>query len=272
MTSAAVNRSRLRRMLAITALALVPACTAISPETETAFGGPFNEELKQGYLQLASAEAWPPSTANRSHFNGKAYSALVDEPVGPDRVGSREIEGAEREEALALREQLLAGLDAGAREQKPIDAARAQWSFDCWLRQVEIDPDSPTAEACKATLTAALAEIGDLAPTLPEIPPQTVYFSTGAATLTSQAGDAIRDFAADAGSAPVTVVGHTDATGDASANRTLSQRRADAVAAALREAGATGPITVTSVGSAEPERDVPGAEASNRRVEMRIGG
>ncbi|WGF87769.1 OmpA family protein [Marinivivus vitaminiproducens] len=272
MTPAATKRPALRRLLATAAIALIPACTAISPESETALGSPFNEELKQGYLQLASGEAWPPSTANSSHFRGKAYSALLAEPVGPDRVGDREIEGAERDEALALRERLLADLEAGAREQKPIDAARAQWSYDCWLRQVEIDPASATAEACKATLTAALAEIDDLAPVLPDIPPATVYFSTGSASLTAAANDAVRDFASDAGVAPITVIGHTDSTGSASANQSLSQRRADAVADALRDMGATGPITVTSVGSAEPERAVSGPEASNRRVEMRVGG
>lgn len=71
----------------------------------------------------------------------------------------------------------------------------------------------------------------------------------------------------------IRVVGHTDNTGSASYNQGLSERRANAVAAVLRNAGVSG-ARITAIGRGE-ERPIatnltPEGRAQNRRVEIVI--
>ena len=71
----------------------------------------------------------------------------------------------------------------------------------------------------------------------------------------------------------VEIVGHTDNTGSAAHNRDLSQRRADAVAAILRNGGVSGTrIAAYGRGEDQPVASNLTAEgrAQNRRVEIHI--
>jgi OOP family OmpA-OmpF porin len=69
----------------------------------------------------------------------------------------------------------------------------------------------------------------------------------------------------------ITVTGHTDSSGDASYNKTLSDRRAKAVADYLRDNGLSG-VTINSVGMGEESpvatNATPEGRAENRRVEI----
>ncbi|RMG57086.1 MAG: OmpA family protein [Gammaproteobacteria bacterium] len=70
----------------------------------------------------------------------------------------------------------------------------------------------------------------------------------------------------------VKVIGHTDSAGSAAYNKALSKRRAEAVAAYLRDHGVQVPVTSEGRGEAEPIADNRTAEgrARNRRVELEI--
>jgi outer membrane protein OmpA-like peptidoglycan-associated protein/uncharacterized protein YidB (DUF937 family) len=102
-----------------------------------------------------------------------------------------------------------------------------------------------------------------------------VYFDTGSANITRdslgtlmKAAEAIK--AAPAGT-KLEVGGHTDNTGDAAANMTLSQQRADAVVAKLGELGvAAGTLTAKGYGQDKPTADNGTEEgrAKNRRIEF----
>lgn len=72
--------------------------------------------------------------------------------------------------------------------------------------------------------------------------------------------------------------GHTDSIGDDVSNLTLSQQRAEAVAAIVRAARADLVLTVTGYGESQPvapnttgAEDNPEGRALNRRVELRVG-
>lgn len=74
----------------------------------------------------------------------------------------------------------------------------------------------------------------------------------------------------------VTLIGHTDSSGTEVLNRPLSQRRADAILAALKSAlphGVTLTLATRGVSNAEPFRSEDTAEdrASNRRVSIDVG-
>ncbi|WP_422370797.1 OmpA family protein [Hoeflea sp.] len=69
------------------------------------------------------------------------------------------------------------------------------------------------------------------------------------------------------------ISGHTDADGEADANRALSERRAEAVAAYMRDAGVA-PDRLVSVGYGESkpvaDNETEAGKAANRRIEFRI--
>ena len=71
----------------------------------------------------------------------------------------------------------------------------------------------------------------------------------------------------------VDVLGHTDSTGSEAVNRTLSERRAQAVAAQLRSRGvAAARIATRGYGASEPIADnsTEVGRATNRRVEIKV--
>ena len=100
-----------------------------------------------------------------------------------------------------------------------------------------------------------------------------VLFRLDSAELTPGAGKSITAAVADlkaAGPGPLTVTGHTDSTGTTAHNQDLSQRRAQAVAKALREAlpDRQWPKTVAAEGESKPAvpNDSDAHRALNRRV------
>ena len=105
-----------------------------------------------------------------------------------------------------------------------------------------------------------------------------IYFDTGSATITrdsletlTSAANAIKQAPADT---RIEVGGHTDNTGDAAANLTLSQQRAEAVVAKLGELGVTaGMLTGKGYGQDKPRADNATEEgkAQNRRIEFSVG-
>ncbi len=96
----------------------------------------------------------------------------------------------------------------------------------------------------------------------------TANFVPGASAKLNLAVQALKDNPTIA----VEVSGHTDAQGDANANRALSQRRADAVRKYLLDGGvAADQVTARGYGEDEPtaSNDTAEGRALNRRVELR---
>lgn len=255
--------------LALAGGALAGCTTALPPEKVEAIGPPFNEELKQGYVQLAAAESGGMLFRN-SHFYGKARNAMLGDDVWPDKVGSRDIAPELRPEALELRARLVAALEGNARMNVPAEAATAQTSFDCWLDEIEDQPGSDAAEACRQGFLVALAA-AEAATAMAELPPAyEVFFTTGRSDLDQTAVATIEEAARGAGLARaerVEVIGYTDRSGDPATNERLARRRAEAVAAALSQAGVPRQIIEVRSGGAIGTRD----DRSSRRVEIVVG-
>jgi outer membrane protein OmpA-like peptidoglycan-associated protein len=117
-------------------------------------------------------------------------------------------------------------------------------------------------------------------PALAVQPPAAVrfnlYFQTGGDQLTLESRAMVADVIAGARGrvAPdVTVIGHTDTTGDAAPNTALGLRRATLIRDLLIQAGLDGSVVdVRSHGESDPVVPTPNntAEARNRRVEVTI--
>ncbi|HOF61098.1 MAG TPA: OmpA family protein [Candidatus Latescibacteria bacterium] len=101
-----------------------------------------------------------------------------------------------------------------------------------------------------------------------------VLFGTGSAELTPAARENISRLAGILKRYPntnVSVEGHTDSDGAEDFNQALSERRANAVAQALRDEGVAGSrIRTVGFGETQPiaTNDTPEGKAANRRVEI----
>lgn len=101
-----------------------------------------------------------------------------------------------------------------------------------------------------------------------------IYFDTGDATVKAESQPTIDQITALLKASPqlaLVVAGHTDSTGDYTANLKLSERRAAAVVAALVRAGiGQGRLTAFGAGMAAPAapNDDDAGRAKNRRVEL----
>ncbi|RYY59899.1 MAG: DUF937 domain-containing protein [Chitinophagaceae bacterium] len=101
-----------------------------------------------------------------------------------------------------------------------------------------------------------------------------INFEVGSATLTAQSQDQVRNIVAILNAYPaahVKVGGYTDKTGDAAANKKLSQQRADAVLNALKTAGGNAAQLTGAEGYGSEFAKVPAtASDEERRQDRRI--
>lgn len=103
-----------------------------------------------------------------------------------------------------------------------------------------------------------------------------ILFATNSSTLSAASRDALARFAQNMNANPDTdikVIGHTDNTGRAAYNQTLSEKRAASVSDFLRAQGvAASRLTSLGMGMNEPVADNATVEgrAKNRRVEVFI--
>lgn len=126
---------------------------------------------------------------------------------------------------------------------------------------------------------AAVREPVPIATPVPAIVEQVILagdalFATGSATLTPAARESLNRLLserADYTYSQVTVTGFTDSVGSEASNLALSERRAEAVTAYLKNRGLQAKtLVVTGRGSADPvaSNAIPDGRARNRRVEI----
>lgn len=175
----------------------------------------------------------------------------------------------------AERERMAAAETFALAEQAKADAEQARRLAASRAREAALAREE--AELANSLVAEALAADAPLPPSR-SVGPATVYtlagsaFASGRATLTTEANASLRRLAMEIGGRNVEIVGYTDSQGAAAANQALSLRRADAVAAILKESGASGSIRTDGRGAADPVADNGSAEgrAANRRVEITV--
>jgi OOP family OmpA-OmpF porin len=257
----------------------------ITTARELSSSNPFNEGLRQGYLDLAEQEvAVEYDWRNAGIFARKAIAAGQDRPPEPsmreDWVLSEQYAGTFDE----WRANLMAALDDGARERAPEPAARAQVAFDCWAEEAEEPYHPDEMAACESAFLAAMQELQRPAPTptgqqpLPEPTARDylVFFDWNRSDIRSDSAEildrvvtAIRDLQATT----VELIGHADRSGPDNYNQRLSEQRAEAVRQYLSgENVSTGAMTTSGRGETDPRVPTPDGvrEQENRRVEIHL--
>jgi len=141
-------------------------------------------------------------------------------------------------------------------------AARRGWPNVQIINNIAIAGAAPSCENLQATIDANLA-----AP---------MKFQSGSATVTPDGRQQMLPVISAVRDCPgteLTVIGHTDNTGDDAINDPLSENRAAAVAAYLVSQGVPADsVTSQGAGSAEPiaDNDTEAGRAQNRRTEIMV--
>lgn len=275
----------------------------------SATGTVFNQNLYAGYRDLSKELNNHVGTLGGNIkdvelFNHKAVLAGHESPVDPDAVMDRKLSHDQATTFSNALHRLRVAFNRGAREFAPVQIARAQVSYDCWIEAVE-DNSSNRASECKQKFEESLAAAEQvstkdlvsitisppLAP-LVDAPaqravevediPQAVldqYFIVPFefdSTEWTAAGRSNLQGALDAlkryNTLRVNLTAHADRAGPDNYNQKLSQRRADAVLTHLVQAGITADRidVVEAVGESRPL--VPTADGvknpENRVVEL----
>lgn len=187
---------------------------------------------------------------------------------------------AERARAEAERLRIQAQLQAEEAERLRAQAQQAEAALDG--AQAEQQAKADAARAQEAALARKEAELvaGAKLPPVQRDARGEVFtlagdaFASGQAKLTAKAAASLKAlglYLAALPGGPVQVVGYTDSQGDPAANRSLSERRAQQVRAALVAAGLErARVTAQGRGEEAPVADnrTAAGRAKNRRVEI----
>jgi OOP family OmpA-OmpF porin len=205
-------------LLAGAALLLLPGCQNVSGFGYTTA---FNRNLYEDYLALSVAERDEFDWNDAHFFAAKALTAARDEQVGPETIYERRVPPSKVEELRGARNRLITALDRGAPVKVPVDAARAQASFDCWLQEQEENFQLNDIGACRESFHQAMARVEAA---LGER--YLVYFKFDSAHLNGNAKQVLREVAETAkgkADAAVLISGHADSAGAEDYNLALSQ-------------------------------------------------
>lgn len=245
-------------------------------------GDPFSRTLAREYLKFATVEAYEMyDDADARHFARKGLRAARGLPTAPERIADWRLPPTKVKPIADARKRLVKALDAGARASDSERAAIAQARFDCWVEQQEENFQPDHIAACRDRFFAALSDIertgGAGKPDTNAVLRDSrylVFFSHDTAAVDGRARRVIRAVAAAArqiGARGLLVAGHADRSGVESYNASLSQRRADAVRAALIGAGMRPErVSVTAHGESAPMVATADGvrEPRNRRAEI----
>jgi outer membrane protein OmpA-like peptidoglycan-associated protein/outer membrane murein-binding lipoprotein Lpp len=287
-----LNRLATGLMLAMGGLALAGCASTSSLDQlagATPTGSAFTQQLFRNYAFLANSFG----SAGSSDFDSDGVLTVFDGGGDTDALAEAfatkaliAARGSEPEpepsidgDSATARERLIGALGQ-SKDRFPVDAARAQTDFDCWMLNSAVDSQASAAAQCRMSFDRSIARLEHdsrpvMAPPAPAAAPPTdytVYFDFNSWTLSGEQLGVLQKAIATAragGQSRITVVGHTDTSGAANYNQKLSVKRANVVTETLVDMGARREaIQVSGVG--ENDLAVPTAdgvrEPKNRRT------
>lgn len=258
-------------------LALLAGCgTPVDSMDSGAISGgtPFTQELARQYGDLANFENnRMKDYTDGYYFAQKASAAAAGNVVAPTDLSEFTVPAGAVAELQDARGRLVSWLDAGARQNQPVEAAYAQVKFDCWVEQAEENFQLDHIASCRDEFN----QVVEVQP--PAQPTDAVYFvffDFDRSDITAAASEVLDRVASDffAGTyAGIDVDGHADRSGSDAYNQALGQRRANSVASALQARGVpANAIFTQTFGENQPLVETPDGvrEPSNRRAEIRF--
>jgi outer membrane protein OmpA-like peptidoglycan-associated protein len=280
----------MRFLLASAGLALLVGCSGMelqNAEKTPSQGSEFNRNLQEGYLKLSEDEYNEADYEDSDYFAMRSIESAKGGQVQPEMIAERNLPEDKKGELTDARLRLMTAMAEGAADAKPLSAAEAQVSFDCWMQEQEENFQPEDIAACrerfvtamaaleaKPQMTAAPAPAPAPAPMMAEPAAFTVHFDFDDSGLTPDARAMLADVAAAAKKSDyqtIDISGYTDLMGSDTYNQVLSEQRANAVINFLVDSGIeAGKIIGKGYGKADPVVNVQAPEMENRRVEIKL--
>lgn len=284
--------SRLRLALLPAAAVLLVACASTPPnnaalnearalytqavnDASTARAAPL--ELRNAQQALQQAESALQAGDDASAVDHYAYLARQRAATA---MQAGVIARAEESAKMSSADRSRIVLEARTQEAEAGNAAAQKARDQAVVARMAAGQQLAAADAARAQAAKLQKELADLQAQQTErgmvLTLGDVLFDTGRAELKSGAFstiDRLATFLRENPERRVAIEGHTDAVGSDSSNLSLSQRRADAVRAALVSRGIDGTrITAKGLGEAVPvaSNDTAEGRQRNRRVEVII--
>lgn len=274
-----------QKTAALLSLLAVTACTTGSLEQlrrTTPTGNAFNAALSQLYLAFSESEAKQYDWWDSKYFADKGLKAVYGHDTQPEQPADWDLPPGALPELTSAREELIKVLTPENTSLKADVAAHAQFFYDCWVEQQEEAWQEDDITSCREGFYRSVKTlIGQPEPAEEPEPmifssSYIVFFAWNAFVLEPDAIGIIDTVATDLKAAPddnyeVILNGHADSSGSTEYNLKLSQKRAEAVKAALVERGIPAQrIQYYAFGETDPR--IPTAdgirERANRRVEI----
>ncbi len=213
-------------------LALAIAACGTSPyeelQTTSSNSGEFSTALASEYKDFAKSEIDQYDWPDQHTFAVKGLSALAGKRPLPEHPDQWRLSDADLPELQARRADLISWLDTNGRHLTPVQAAKAQRAFDCWVEQKQENWQDEHIRACRDGLARNMPDIWQ------------VQFPFDSAQLNSQARARLNRIARDWQRNPgrfLLVQGHADKHGKPDYNYRLSYQRAKAVGLHLAKLG-----------------------------------
>src|SRR3546814_19987842 len=86
-------------------------------------------------------------------------------------IATRDLPADKVDELSSARVRLMTAMSACAADEKPLDAAKAQANFDCWMEQQEENFQQQHIDACRDGYMTAMAELEAQPQTAMDPPP-----------------------------------------------------------------------------------------------------
>jgi OOP family OmpA-OmpF porin len=125
--------------IATAGLVFLAGCASDITAIKTASGGPspFSQALTEEYKTYVAKETGSYDWHYAHYFAHKGLLASQGQNVLPEDPAKWDMSDKAKSQLDAARRQLIAALDAGARQAQPKEAARAQARFDCWVQKAD---------------------------------------------------------------------------------------------------------------------------------------
>lgn len=258
--------------------------------------GTFEQALFDNYLELATMERDEYDRRDANKFADRASMLAAGSSVGPEAIASRNLPADRVSTLTGARKRLTTAFYNGSKLVVPVDSAKAQSSFDCWMQEQEENRQPDHIAACQADFIAAMeridlaladdeeeemveapAVVAAAAPVMMAMPdPVSIFFvfdQSKADELALYQIDQVIATFKESGASVLYLSGYTDSAGASDYNDALAQKRVEAVRDALESKGIAGSAISTEFFGQKMQAVVTKdnvREARNRRVEVKF--
>lgn len=224
-------------------------------------GDAFAKALHKEYIERAKFEVKEADWISVDFFTSRAKLAAEGMPPAPQMPSERKLQ-KDVPEINAGYTKLASALAAGASKVSPVACAKSQAWLEHWMEQAEEGHQANDIAWTRGEFMKAIPDcVATMKPMAAGTPTFHIYFPFAGSSLTKDAKKVVADivsfFSAEKPKA-VNLAGHTDTMGSDALNMKLGQKRADAVAKALK-AKKVKPVNATSYG----ETNLPKPTADN---------